>query len=577
MSNNPAIVASQKTLSDLRTTIDENSHFRLEAGAGAGKTYSLIEGLKHLIETRANHLIRNNQQVACITYTNVAKDEISDRTDNHPLVLSDTIHGFSWSIIKSFQSKLCEFIPLLSDKWKTRVDEVGDISGFSVIYDLGYPKIEGSNIFLHHDDVIKLMTKFLELSKFKIALKSRFPIIFIDEYQDTNKALAESLVENLILSDSGIQIGLFGDHWQKIYGSNACGLIDNDNIKFISKNANFRSDKNIVTCLNNMRPELYQNESDPDSQGNIKVFLTNSWNGLRQTKSPWKNDLPETESHNFLMKTIKDLEDQGWSISNDNAKILMLTNNVLAKEQGYKELVSCFKDTDDYLKKNDKYIKYFLDILEPFYEFYENKQYGEMFAVLDQKLPKLEKHDNKKEWVEDLDKLKNIRSTGTIGEIIDLLYETQHPRLSPKVYNEHEVYCSLKKKDNTELDEEEVKKLKKIEKIRSVHYCEVNSLYKYVEEKTPFSTKHGVKGAEFDNVIVVLGGGWNHYNWPQMLEWWKNGVPSGKEATFERNRNLFYVSCSRAKHNLALLFTQKLSNDAIDQLKTLFNEENILP
>ncbi|WP_345799373.1 3'-5' exonuclease [Paraflavitalea sp. CAU 1676] len=78
-------------------------------------------------------------------------------------------------------------------------------------------------------------------------------------------------------------------------------------------------------------------------------------------------------------------------------------------------------------------------------------------------------------------------------------------------------------------------------------------------DNTRFSTKHRVKGTQFDNVLIVLCRGWNHYNWKQMLEWAHDGIPADKQDTFERNRNLFYVSCSRPKHRLALLFTQEFS------------------
>ena len=60
-----------------------------------------------------------------------------------------------------------------------------------------------------------------------------------------------------------------------------------------------------------------------------------------------------------------------------------------------------------------------------------------------------------------------------------------------------------------------------------------------------------------------------------MLEWIEDGVPKGKDDTFERNRNLFYVSCSRAKHNLTLLFTQRLSDKSLTALGKIFGHENI--
>lgn len=95
------------------------------------------------------------------------------------------------------------------------------------------------------------------------------------------------------------------------------------------------------------------------------------------------------------------------------------------------------------------------------------------------------------------------------------------------------------------------------------------------ENKTPFSTKHGVKGAQFDEVLVVCGRGWNHYDWNQLLKWFKDGTPSDKQEAFERNRNLFYVSCSRARKKLALLFTQRLSEPALQQVEYIFGKENV--
>src|SRR3546814_868976 len=93
---------------------------------------------------------------------------------------------------------------------------------------------------------------------------------------------------------------------------------------------------------------------------------------------------------------------------------------------------------------------------------------------------------------------------------------------------------------------------------------------------TPFATKHGVKGAEFENVLVIVGRGWNKYNFAQMLEWMDPGPPEDRVAFFESNRNLFYVACSRPKRRLALLFTQVLSAAALAKVSELFGDENVI-
>ena len=85
-----------------------------------------------------------------------------------------------------------------------------------------------------------------------------------------------------------------------------------------------------------------------------------------------------------------------------------------------------------------------------------------------------------------------------------------------------------------------------LEKFRDVPYAEVRAFRRYLDGHSPFETKHGVKGAEFENVLVVIGRGWNQYNFGEMLELaGAQAVPAAKQAAFERNRNLFYVACSR--------------------------------
>jgi DNA helicase-2/ATP-dependent DNA helicase PcrA len=66
-----------------------------------------------------------------------------------------------------------------------------------------------------------------------------------------------------------------------------------------------------------------------------------------------------------------------------------------------------------------------------------------------------------------------------------------------------------------------------------------------------------------------------YVHFSQMLEYALNGIPSGKLETFERNRNLFYVACSRPKKRLALLFTQELSLHAIETLSNWFGHDSL--
>src|SRR5690606_37721367 len=97
-----------------------------EAGAGAWKTYSLVKALRFLIERHHKTMPRRSQQIACITFTNVAKAEIEARTDRSPLVLCETNHAFCWSLISGFQRQLRELIAEIPI-WQERIAEAGGL------------------------------------------------------------------------------------------------------------------------------------------------------------------------------------------------------------------------------------------------------------------------------------------------------------------------------------------------------------------------------------------------------------------------------------------------------------------
>jgi DNA helicase-2/ATP-dependent DNA helicase PcrA len=572
---NPAELASKEALEKVLVAIDNSKHFRLEAGAGAGKTYSLIKSLKHLINNKGIQLQRNNQQIACITYTEVARDEIRSRIDNSPVVLAETIHSFSWGLISSFQQELRNLVPTLSDRWVERTSEM-PVTRQKVIYSLGYPKITEDEIYLHHDDVIKIITALLAKPKFQNVLLSKYPIVLIDEYQDTNIDLAKALVDNIIETEKQPMIGLFGDHWQKIYDTKTIGLIDVPNkLEVIGKNANFRSDKNIVEVLNRLRPDLPQNPVDPNSAGVVKAYHTNDWQGTRKSGGHWKDDLPDDVANQYLDDLISDLKTDGWEFDGGKGKILMLTNTVLANKQGYANISELFS-TDDYLKKGNRYIEFFEDVLEPGCIAFQNGKYGEMFKLFNIRTIRIKAHADKIVWNTAMDELMHLRVNGTINDVIEFLKTSKKPRLTSKLEEFEDKLLNLNNADPNTLSAEDIALCDLYSKFKSLPYLEIINLVEYNHNLTPFSTKHGVKGAEFENVLVVCGRGWNLYNWSQMLEWIGLGIPAGRENSFERNRNLFYVSCSRPQKRLAVLFTQALSANALATLQNIFNSENVV-
>ena len=569
----PAEAASRRALEAMYACLDAGKSFRLEAGAGAGKTYSLIKALQFLIDRDGKTLPKRSQQIACITFTNVAKDEIAARTDRSALIFCETNHAFCWSLISGFQKQLRALVEALP-AWKDRIEEAGGSLGKRTIeYSLGHRSVRDDRASLHHDDVLPLTISLMEHAKFRRMISDRFPIILVDEYQDTDNDWVEAIKTHFLGKPEAPLFGFFGDHWQKIYGG-GCGKLEHAAVTEIGKEANFRSVKTVVDCLNRMRPELKQFVEDPEAVGQVRVFHTNNWQGQRQKGAHWAGDLPPDIGHETLVRVKASLEQDGWDMSSDHTKILMLTHRLLASEQGYSSLPGTFRYNEAFTKKEHPHIAFFVDELEPACDAFVARKFGAMFEALGGGTPLIRSHADKASWNATMTQLIALRETGTVGQIIDHLRTQKRPRLPETVEKRERELRDFDKAAGEEVPPA----LEELEKLRAVSYGEIKALRKYLDGHSPFETKHGVKGAEFENVLVVIGRGWNQYNFGEMLGLaGTQAVPAEKEAAYERNRNLFYVACSRPKLRLALLFTQQLSSQALTTLEGWFGADTISP
>lgn len=579
--SNPALVpqeneaarAGRIALERMYACLDEGRSFRLEAGAGAGKTYSLDKALRRLIAHHGPSFIRQHKKIACITYTNVAKDEVIARTNAHPALYADTIHGFAWSILRDFQTTLRQLLPDLPG-WEDRLVEAGGMGTRKVVYELGYLSIDDERVSLRHDDVIRLLVQALKQEKFRTVLHSRYPVLLIDEYQDTNADFVNALKQHFLDSGEGPLIGLFGDHWQKIYGD-GCGLVEHSALEAIDKNANFRSVDAIVQVLNRMRPELPQMVRDPNLPGEARVFHTNAWPGERRSGhggGHWKGDTSAEAAREYIQYVRRQLTEDGWDFSVGTTKILMLSHNVLAREQGYASIPQIYgRYNEPWLKKEDPHIAFLADQIEPACAAFEARKYGSMFQHLGMTMPRIRRHQDKRDLSRSMQALVDLRLTGTIGDVIEFIEGTPVLRLPPAVRSRENAF----REAGAAPAEDEPRRVSQLRKLKDVQYRELIALNEFIDGQTPFATKHGVKGAEFENVLVIIGRGWNKYNFCQMLDWLDDGPPADKRASFEDNRNLFYVACSRPKVRLALLFTQLLSPAALAKLNQLFGGESV--
>ena len=121
-------------------------------------------------------------------------------------------------------------------------------------------------------------------------------------------------------------------------------------------------------------------------------------------------------------------------------------------------------------------------------------------------------------------------------------------------------------------DFENEKKKDYFESLMEIPYKQFKLCTVAQKNDTPFTTQHGTKGDEFNNVLVVIDdNAWTQsYNFDKYFS---NNDTS--ERRKEKTKNLFYVVCSRAKNNLAILCLSELSDSSKSKIRELFNETDI--
>lgn len=214
--------------------LDNPKSFFLFAGAGSGKTRSLVEALKRFRENNIVRLKKNGQKIAVITYTNAACDEIKSRLEFDLAFHVSTIHSFAWDMINPYTHDIRNWLATileaeiadLTDKQsrakstttKTYKDRAKKIELKNNRLNL-LPSINkftynpnGDNIekdSLNHEEVIKITAYFVQNKPLMQSIFVRkYPIILIDESQDTKKELVDAFFEVQEKQSANIVLGL---------------------------------------------------------------------------------------------------------------------------------------------------------------------------------------------------------------------------------------------------------------------------------------------------------------------------------------------------------------------------------
>lgn len=542
-------------------TLDDGHSFRVEAGAGSGKTYSLNKTIEWIQANKWNEYKRRRQTVACITYTNAAVEVIAERLSPDSFIIPSTIHSFAWNAIKPFQSTL---IKIINEDESLQSNE-GDFSEIAEVqYTLGHRYKENGILYLYHEDVLKLFCTLLDSIKFRRVFADKYPVILIDEYQDSYKPIIDRFIKHFISEGKRPQFGFFGDAWQTIYQSNnACGLVEHDQIIEIKKSSNFRSAPKIVEFLNGIRPDLPQISAIDAFDGEVVVVTCDDYTGERRTDRSFKNDLPVQEIKERLGKLIETVKSN--TSSDEKLKVLMLTHKILAAQQGYEQLLDIL--ADGLREKQDPFLLFFMDTVEPVYKALCSSNMKLLFDTIRVNRYPITKKADKAKWKALKQSLEPARRKSAI-DVLNTVVSFSLIPIPPQIMGYLKLY---------EKAPDTVYNSTTIHDYLDIEYSQFLSAIDFLYPETDYSTEHGVKGEEYDNVIFVISKGWNQYQFEKYAPM-MNGtvsIPAGKESSYERNRNLFYVCCSRPKKRLILFITVPIDAYFRNFLAKLVGTENI--
>lgn len=522
--------------------LNARESFLIDAGAGSGKTSSLIRALDFIRGPNRSSVIGQGQRVACITFTNVAKNEIIERTEHDPLFVVSTIHDFLWSSIKNFQKELklalIEFNDRLPASSRRKQDQSELTEALKTVPAIVYSD-RGANFLdgrIFHDDLLGVAHIMFNahplLSK---VVAARFPFIFVDEYQDTDPLVVSILLDHLLKTENPPLIGFFGDKMQNIYSGGVGELSADQRAQLvqIKKEENYRCSKAVIDVLNNVRTDIHQEPAGANLPGGA-VYV--SLNGTA----------PDADIAELAVQKAQ--RAFGWNVTGE-LKVLFLTHRLIARKAGYANLLNAFASRgsftqDKFQSGEDPIAAFFVKKVEPVIEAWREGLVGCTLNFLKERPIPIAGGAEKARVKAALDELIRLIDEGeTIQTILKHLLATQLVTL----LDDLEAAVSGPEVAIEEGSPEAAHKAF-MDLLLAVPYLEVSRYRAVLENSMPFSTKHGVKGEEFQNVMVVLddaGANWNQYSFGKLLA----GTDTS-ESRERRTRNLFYVCCSRAKDKL---------------------------
>ncbi|MCK1323520.1 ATP-dependent helicase [Bradyrhizobium sp. 156] len=581
--------------------IEKPRSFFLYAGAGSGKTRSLVEAIRAVCRDQGRRLSLTGQKIGVITYTNAACDEIKQRLEFDPRVEVSTIHAFAWSLIAGYDSDIRAWVAtrLLQDiveleeaqaKGRPNSKAASDRARSIESKRRRAANLPGITRFVYsptsdnrtrdslsHAEVIAMTADFLSAKPgLRRLLVTRFPILLIDESQDTSRRLMEALLDVEAGYRDAFCLGLFGDTMQRIYADGKDRLAEAIPPEWAKprKRMNHRCPTRVISLINKIRRDEDGEEQMPRSDaepGVVRLFVVP------------QATVDKTAAEARIATRMSEITgDRSWADGSDAIKTLALEHLMSARrfgfEQFFEPLYAVERIRTSFLQGSGAGIGLFTREILPLVAALREGDRFAAAAVARRTSPLLDRKALEAAGEKQMEILGNVRAAcegllvlvdakdaPTARAVLRHVAETN-------LFTIPDVLAPFAMPDVTGADggadEEEDEADQKSELggwrlALDAPFEQIAKYDRYVRGVSQFDTHQGVKGLEFPRVMVVVSDDEARgfmfaydklFGAKEKSKTDLDNEAAGKETTVDRTRRLFYVTCSRAERSLAIVY-----------------------
>lgn len=585
--------------------------FFLYAGAGSGKTRSLVNAVRKTIDgAYGRQLNLTGKKIGVITYTNAACDEIKQRLEFDPRVEVMTIHAFSWSLIEGFNTDIRQWVAknleeeiaeLEEQHKKGRPNTKAGVERLrsmeskrrrlarldSIVKFIYSPTSDNrTRDSLNHSEVIAMTAAFLTSKPgLRRMLVSRCPVLLIDESQDTNKALMNAFLHLEEEFHGRFSLGLFGDMMQRIYsdGTERLDKVIPTRWAMPRKRMNHRSPSRVIEVINSIRHDVDGEEQVPRSdaeKGVVRVFIAS-----QAGAAPFAIEAAVRQR----MATIAG--DPAWQNS-DTVKTLALEHLMSARRFGFVDFFEPLWAIDNLrtslLQGTGAGLGFFIrDVLPLVKALRANDRFGAT-AIIKASSPLLDRASLQEAGANQVAQLSKAKAAcdgllALITEqpainaqaVLEFVAQTGlfaiPDTLVPFIPGDSEAIAAednaghgnqVERTEDGEV-EDTSPELSAWSKALEAPLIQIERYDLYARGQSQFGTHQGVKGLEFPRVLVVINDdearGFlfaydKFFGTKGKTKADLENEAAGRETGSDRTRRLFYVTCSRAERSLAIVY-----------------------